>query len=247
MNTATTAESAAIAAVEQSLFVTVPDVTLPGGVLVPSFQVTQYFCSKDEDGRAIVSATAAPWVEVNYYDAVAACIAAGTPLITELQALAIAHDIANQGANWTGGVVGVGNLKQGLHKGSVDEAQPGDYVSADADEDRWFTLSNGSRICDAAGNLFTWIFDNVQGDEQGLVAKPFAEDSPSIATAPYPSMEKGTGWRPAAGRDWSGGALVRGGYWGSDDDAGVFRLDYGWPGDGSDCVGFRCTKPSSGL
>ena len=60
-------------------------------------------------------------------------------------------------------------------------------------------------------------------------------------------MEKGTGWRPSAGRDWSGLALVRGGYWDSVGDAGAFRLNYDWPDLGDDSVGFRCTKPSSGL
>lgn len=227
---------------KENLFVTVPAVTLPNGVTVPSFQVGQYFCSKNDDGLATVSATAAPWVEVNYHDAVAACKAANLNLITELQALAIAHDIVNQGANWTGGTVGEGKLKQGLRNDTVDEVQPASFVPADADEDRWLVLSNGSRICDASGHLFTWVFDDVQGDEQGLIAKAFAEDSPSVTTPPYPSMTKGMGWRPKAGTDWSGYALIRGGYWSSDGDAGAFGLDGGWPDRVSDYVGFRCTK-----
>ncbi len=242
MDTATTVEAVAVAAVEQSLFVTVPDVTLPNGVIVPSFQVGQYLCSENDDGKAVVTATGTPWVDINYYDAKEACEAAGFKLITELQCLAIAHDIANVGKNWTGGAVGVGNLKQGLRNDTVDEAQAGDYVPDDADEGRWFELSNGERICDASGNAFTWVFDDVQGDSDGLIAKPFADDSPSLTTAPYPSMEKGTGWRPNAGRDWSGYALVRGGYWGSVDFAGAFYLDRDWPdGEGGD-IGFRCTK-----
>lgn len=243
MNTATTAETVAVAAVEQSLFVTVPDVTLPNGVTVPSFQVGQYLCSEDENGDAVVSATGEPWVEIDYHDAKSACEAAGFKLITELQYLAIAYDIANQDINWTGGRVGEGALFQGLRNDTVDEAQPGNFEPEDPDERRWFELSNGERIYDISGNAFSWVFDDVQGDEEGLVAKPFAEDSPSIATAPYPSMEKGTGWRPDAGRDWSGIALVRGGCWNSDGHAGAFCLDFGWPGFGGVGVGFRCTKP----
>jgi len=226
----------------ENLFATVPAVTLPNGITVPSFQVGQHFCSKGEDGLATVSATAAPWVRINYHAAIEACKAAGLNLITELQALAIAHDVAQVAANWTSGTVGEGKLIQGLRKYTVHAAQAGDYVPADEDERRWFVLSNGERICDVAGNLFTWVFDNVQGDEQGLIAKPFAEDSASIATAPYPSMERGMGWRPDAGRDWSGHALVRGGSWGDGDNAGAFDLNDGWPGDDDDFVGFRCTK-----
>ena len=232
------------AAVPQALstFVTVPATTLPGGHIEPSFQVGRYLCSKSSAGTAVIDATLAPWVNINYADARAACAAAGFKLITERQAMALAVNIAGVAANWTGGAVGEGSLRQGLRNDSVDSAQPGDFVPADADEQRWFELSNGERICDAAGNAFSWVFDNVQGDEQGLVARAFAADSPSITSAPYPSLERGVGWRPAAGRDWSGDALFRGGCFGSEDNAGVFYLGGDWPGGARDLVGFRCTK-----
>ncbi len=55
-------------------------------------------------------------------------------------------------------------------------------------------------------------------------------------------MEKGVGWMPSAGADWSGGALVRGGCFVSDGNAGVFRLGSGFPGNELDLVGVRCTK-----
>jgi len=227
---------------QANMFVPVPETTLPDGTIVAAFQVAKYFSSRGDDGQVVINASDAPWTEISYHDAVAAAETSGFKLITETQALAIAHNIANVGANWSGGAVGVGSLKQGLHNDTVDEAQPGDFVPDDADEDRWFTLSNGSQICDAAGNLYTWVFDNVQGNEQGLIAKPFAKDSPSITTAPFPSMEKGMGWRSTAGSDWSGNALVRGGYWGSDGLAGAFHLGSGWPGGERGDVGFRCTK-----
>lgn len=225
-----------------NLFVTVPTITLPNGVTVPSFQVGQYLCAKGEDGAAVVSATAAPWVRINYAEAGQACTAIGGKLITELQYLAIAHDIAAQGINWTGGKVGVGGVFQGLHQGHVDVAQPGDFVSNDESERRWHQLSNGEKVFDFAGNAYSWVFDDVQGDEQGLVARAFAEESPSIATAPHPCMENGMGWRPDAGSNWSGGALVRGGFWDDEDGAGVFYLGIGWPGSRVGFIGFRCTK-----
>jgi formylglycine-generating enzyme required for sulfatase activity len=222
-------------------FITVPEVTLPNGTVVPSFQVGQYACSKSEDGLAAVTAEGAPWVRINFEEAKAACAAAGFALITELQWLAIAHDVVNQDCNWTGGKVGEGELFQGLRDDTVNEAQPGDYVPADSSEQRWLTLSNGERICDMNGNVYQWIFDNVQGDENGIISSEFSEDSPSITTPQFPSEEKGMGnyevW------DWSGVALIRGGYWDSESRAGVFRLDYCWPGSRADRIGFRCTKP----
>ena len=220
--------------IELGAFVTVPETTLPSGLVVPSFQISKFLCSQSKDG--------APWVDVNYHDAQAACERAGARLITETQALAIAHDIAQQDINWTGGKVGEGSIYQGLHKGSVSTAHGPNWEPDDADERRWHQLSNGERIYDFAGNAFTWVFDDVQGDEQGLTTK-IAADSISLTTAPYPSLEKGMGWRPDGARDWSGDALVRGGYWDSGSDAGVFSLGDGWPDDEDDNVGFRCTKP----
>jgi len=226
-----------------SQFATVPEVTLPSGIVVPSFQVARYLTGKSADGTLLIASDAAPYVEISYHDAIAAACGAGLALITELQYLALAHDIASVAANWTGGAVGEGDLKQGLRNGEFDEAQPASVVSESPDEDRHFVLSNGEIIDDVAGNACSWVFDNVQGDDQGILKAPFADDSISLTTAPYPSRERGTGWRPGAGAAWSGYALIRGGYWDGGDYAGVFRLSYARPGDADDYVGFRCTKP----
>jgi len=242
MNAATQIETVATASADQPLFAPVPETTLPDGTVVPAFQVAKYLSGQDDAGKMIVSESVAPWVEINYHDAKAAAVAAGLQLITETQWLAIAHDIASQDINWTGGKVGEGSLFQGLRKWTVEEAQAGDFVSPDPDERRWFELSNGARIYDFPGNAFSWVFDDVQGDDDGLIAKPFAAESPSLATAPYPSMEKGMGYRPIAGSDWSGDALVRGGCWYSYGYAGAFGLLSGWPVSEDDNVGFRCTK-----
>lgn len=221
-------------------FITVPQTTLPNGTVVPSFQVGQYACSQDADGKAIVTPDGKPWVRIDYHEARKACENSGFALITELQWLAIAYDAVNQDCNWTGGKIGDGDLFQGLRNDTVNEAQAGDYVPADSSEQRWLTLSNGERICDMNGNIYQWVFDNVQGDKNGIVASDFAEDSPSITTPPYPNREKGMGdyevW------DWSGRALFRGGCWYSESDAGVFVLSVGWPDSRDDRVGFRCTK-----
>ena len=225
-----------------SEFVLVPESKLPNGHVEPAFLVARYLSSKGPAGIPQSTPAGEPWIEIDYHDARAACESAGLKLITELQWLALAHDIANQDANWTGGKVGEGSIYQGLHKDTVSSAQPGNYESTDPEERRWFVLSNGEKVFDFAGNAYSWVFDNVQGDDAGLVAQAFAADSPSIATAPYPSMEKGVGWIPKASSGWSGSALIRGGCWSSGGDAGVFYLGGGWPDDGGDFVSFRCTK-----
>ncbi len=227
------AGSSFLAPREQQL-ITVPEVTLPNGTTVPSFQVSQYHWSRSDDGT--------PWVNIGYHDARKACQEAGMSLITELQALAIAHDIVQQDINWTGGKVGLGKVFQGLHKGRVEGPREREFVSPDPEERRWHQLSNGSRIYDFAGHVFSWVFDDVQGDENGIVARPFAKDSPSISTASGLSAAEGIGCTPQAKSSWAGLALIRGGYWYSERYAGVFRLrnvppDYEW-----DSVGFRCTK-----
>ena len=231
-----------VPAVQLPAFVTVPETTLPGGIVVPAFEVARYLSSRDDSGALLIAADRMPWVEIDYHAARAACTAAGYKLITELQALALSYNIATQPANWTGGAVGEGKLFQGLRSGDFDEAQAASYVPSSDDERRYFALSNGERVCDVSGNAFTWVFDDVQGDSDGLVARAFAKNSPSITTATYPSMQRGAGWQPRAGSDWSGGALVRGGCFLSEDYAGVFRLGDGWPGGADDDVGFRCTK-----
>jgi len=215
-------------------FIAVPETTLPNGTVVPAFQVSQYHATRREDGT--------PWVEVNYHDARAAAERSGLTLITETQWLAIAHNIAQQPINWTSGTVGEGKLFQGMRKGTVGEAQPHSYEPEDADERRWHELSNGERIYDMAGHVFSWVFDDVQGDDHGLIAKPFSKDSPSLTTPPAASLENGGGWMPDAGADWSGYALCRGGCWYSGGGAGVFNLGGGWPVSEYGSVGFRCTK-----
>lgn len=227
------AGSSFITAPEERL-ITVPEVTLPNGTTVPSFQVGQYHCSRSNDGT--------PWVSISYHDARKACQEAGMSLITELQSLAIAHDIVQQDINWTGGKVGLGRLFQGLQKGTVEGPQGRDFVSPDSDERRWHQLSNGSRIYDFAGHVCSWVFDDVQGDENGIVARPFAKDSPSISTSSGLGAAQGIGWAPQAESIGAGRALRRGGCWNSERSAGVFRLSYGHPGSVWDNVGFRCTK-----
>lgn len=232
-------------AAEKSLaaseFVTVPETMLPNGQVVPSFRVAKYLSTRGPAGIPVSISTGAPWVEINYHEAVAAASGAGLNLLTETQALAIAWNVSRQDINWTGGKVGEGKLYQGLHQGNFEAAQPGNVESDDTEECRWFELSNGERLYDVAGNAFSWIFDDVHGDEQGVVVCRFESDDISLQ-APYGIHEKGMGWRPGS-RDWSGSALIRGGYWVSESYAGAFNLVSDWPDNRFVDVGFRCTQP----
>lgn len=236
-----------VALVADKYFKIVPDTTLPGGLFVPAFQVAQYPLSKDADGVVGVTGHGTPLVNINYHAARQQCADLGLSLITESQSLSLAYNLAQQARNWISGVVGEGSMYQGLHLDLDDAyaAKPFDFVSPDASERREFFLADDDEyfVKDVAGNVYTWVFDDVQGDENGIVADPFTADSPSITTAPYPSMEKGMGWQPRVGADRSSRALIRGGYWRSRGDAGVFGVGDGWPGRDSGDVGVRSTKP----
>jgi len=225
------------------LFIPIPETTLPDGTIVPTFHVSQYVCTQGADGKAAVTAEGAPWVRINFEEAKAACIAAGYALLTERQWLAIAVNAAAQACNWNGGAVGKGRLAQGLRQDTVSGPQPGDYLPDDPDEQRFLTLSNGELICDLNGNVYQWIFDDVQGDERGIVARAFSPASSSITSAPFASLTKGMGWQPSPDADWSGLALIRGGFWVSGSVAGAFSLGGDWPDRRGDLVGFRCTQP----
>ncbi len=224
-------------------FVTVPASMLPDGRMVDSFRISKYPCAKGDGDKVLLSPSAKPWVNVTYREARAACAASGLALPTESQELALRLGVCAQDINWTGGKVGKGKVYQGIHKGAVSSAQAADYVSSDPDERAWHQLSNGQRIYGLAGNIWTFVFDDVQGGEDGLVKGRINADSLSLVTAPYESMTHGMGYRPDGSRDWSGFALLRGGFWGDEDYAGVFLLDYARPGRRRDYVGFRCTKP----
>jgi hypothetical protein len=227
--------------VTEEHFVTVAETTLPNGRIVPAFKYAKYPASKDDSGALQLSASAKPWVSVSFSDAAAACAAAGYQLARESQELAIRLQVVQQAENWTGGAVGVGKVFQGLHKGTVRSAQAADYVSDDPEERSWHVLANGEKVYGLAGNIYTHVYDDVQGDSRGLCTR-IADDSPSLTTAPYPSCVNGMGYRPDGARDWSGGALIRGGFWIVGDDAGVFGLNHAYPSYASDYVGFRCTK-----
>lgn len=224
-------------------FIVVPATTLPCGITVPAFAVARWLAARGPGGRVLLSESARPWVNIGYHAALDACRRAGMGLLTELQALALAHDVARQAVNWGGGALKVGKLYQGLHKGEFQRPQPACVVSLDPLERRWLMLSTGERIADLAGNAFSWVFDDVQGNVDGVVAHGFDARSPTVSGAPGARWEQGLGWWPQAGRRWYGRALARGGAWSSGEGAGVFTVIDEAPRSERPYIGLRCTLP----
>lgn len=233
---------------EDRQFVTVPYTILPGGLVVPEFQVAKFAAARDAAGKLSFDGADAPWANINYAEAQAAANENGYKLITETQWLAIAWNASQVAANWSGGSVGAGKMNQGIRNDS--KARQGDYLPDTQSESnpvrRYLTLTNGQRVYDFNGNLFQWVFDDVQGNSAGIINATITEQSLSrsvaLAAGAADWREKGLGWQPTGDAHWSGGALVRGGYFYSGDRAGVFYLYYGFPDYRYDLVGFRCTK-----
>lgn len=154
--------------------------------------------------------------------------------------MAIVYNIIAQDVNWSEGKVGEGHIYRGLRMGLVNEAQSPSYEPIDPDERRWHQFSNGERIFDFSGNAFIWVFDNVQGDEKGIIERQFAEDSISIVPI-YNRPVRGVDWHIAAGDDRSGHAIVRGANWCSG-RGDWFGLYINFPDYIGTDIGFRCTK-----
>jgi hypothetical protein len=230
-------------------FVRVPETRLPGGLVVPAFEVSQFLCSKRIgpalEAQADSVADLPPWTWITYAQAVKVCLATGWTLIRESQWLAIAFDLVNRSSNWSGGAVGAGKLWQGLHQDSVESPCAAILQPSDENEPRWKTLSNGRRLCDFGGNAWSWVHDDIQGSPRGM-ARILDPDSISLTTAPYPPREQGMGIRPASRQVWDGRALIRGGSFRCGEDAGAFALYAALAPSGYQSVGFRATRPISG-
>ena len=233
---------------ESSEFVRVPETRLPGGEVVPAFEVSRYLCCLDTDWRVPHAASWAhtvPAVRISYRRALEACRNSGWDLITERQWLAIADDVASVDANWTLWKFGEGKLRQGLRHGYTHGPVSGMFHPDTDDEFRLKRLSNGERIYDFGGNAWSWVFDDLQGGPDG-VAAIVEEDSPSLTTARFPSTSKGMGRFPKRRQAWDGRGLIRGGGWRSGKDSGAFALYAAQLYGEYLSVGFRATRPIAG-
>jgi len=190
-------------------------------------------------------------------------------LLTNAQWQAIARNIESVSSNWSNGSSSDSNsLNRGNSNQSAalaaDASDTNGCVGITSNDDpadncgsawhvnkRTHTLSNGEVIWDIAGNVWEWVQDNLtsQGSNDYVSQNP--------ANVPDASAGK-LKWGPAGNYtaknsgeygglgygylNYSGGAVLRGGVWGSDTSAGVFAShlncdptytsNYG--------VGFRC-------
>lgn len=228
-------------------WVGIPSMKIPtnasGGTLtVPAFCVQKYLASQS-GGTAVSSASGTPWVNINWYSAQTACTAAGGRLMRDSEWMALAHNIANVDANWSGGAVDSGNIKRGLSASEIFSAQPSTGTAATGGG-RARTLNTGDVVWDIGGNIYQWTYGDMTGDNTGLYGSALYLDR---NTAPYDSGTRGMGWHfipaynlPYGG--WAANAPIRGGHFNDGDDAGPFRLNNNPASISLTYVGFRCTK-----
>ncbi|MBM4253141.1 MAG: LamG domain-containing protein [Deltaproteobacteria bacterium] len=149
-------------------------VKVPGD---PDFGTSEFCVQKypasNVSGIATAQAGQAPWVNVSFTAAKAACAALGTEyhLITNPEWMTIATNIARTPSNWSGGVVGNGTLSRG-NSGSVTTAacaasanDTNAYVDSNCVGQNTGTfslrrtqnLASGNVIWDVGGNLWQWV------------------------------------------------------------------------------------------
>lgn len=224
-------------------WVGVPSMNIPTGPSttrnVPAFCVMKYIPG-NVGAVATSSASATPWVSINWADAQTKCAAstAGGRLIRESEWMALAHNLTGVDANWTGGAVDNGNIKDGLQNSEAGSAQPSTGTAATGGG-RPRTLSTGDVVWDIGGNVYQWTYNDLTGASSGQYGTSMPVEQVAV---PYASQTRGMGYYPAAGTNWSGYAPVRGGDWDHGTNAGPFRLDYHGPTGTSAGIGFRCTK-----
>jgi hypothetical protein len=130
-----------------SLTGTGPFACSTGMIPVPAGDNKEGFCvdkyeAKNVGGVATSQASGTPWVSITQYDARDACKAAGKHLITEVEWLQIAHNIEQEGWNWSGGTAGSGQMSDGHGWGSS-------AIAASTDDD---PCSGTGQTCDTS----TW-------------------------------------------------------------------------------------------
>lgn len=227
-------------------WVAVPSMVIPADysnrtITVPAFCVMKYAASQS-GSAAVSSVDGMPWTNITWYAAQSACAADGGHILRESEWMAIAHNLTNVGANWSGGFVDSGDIKGGLQNNADATPHPASGMFADG---RIRTLSTGEAIWDIGGNIWHWTYHDLVGGSSGIWgAMPFSQ-----RTAPFDSGSRGMGWYPSLADDyqdgftlWSGFAPVRGGRANSFNDAGPFNLSGANPSYSHVSWGFRCAK-----
>ncbi|MFK7827158.1 MAG: SUMF1/EgtB/PvdO family nonheme iron enzyme [Oligoflexales bacterium] len=214
-----------------------------------------------------------PWVIISQEEAQRECasLGQGYDLTSNTEWMTIATNIANVSSNWSGGVVGNGQLIRGHSDTSPGTACAASSSTAmnvvendctnqpserdDFIEQRTHTLSNGAIIWDFSGNAWEWTnYLNENGKPtpvssewneyiyiSGTDIMPLTKLIPQIAIDNNWNSTESIG-KYLAGENQSGGALLRGGSFGNATNAGVFAAGlFESPTYSMAHVGFRCT------
>ena len=205
--------------------------------------------AKSVSGVATSRALETPWVSINQNQAKVECEKIGAHLITNAEWMAIARDIESVSSNWSGTVLNRGNSNSSAAMNGTD---PLSGINK-----RTHTLSNGQVIWDFAGNVWEWVDAQIptQADMKptgrywpgeikdvtdwgnGLA---YSEIGPKDNTF---TMSNGVGGIYYDTSYTSNRAFLRGGYWSSGADAGVFALVLKYsPTYLTAGIGFRCAR-----
>ena len=126
------------------------------------------------NGRSIAS-LAGGWQIANVSQTSSAyyCANIGAHLMTNNEWQTIAWNAENVASNWSGGVVGSGNMGRGNSDNSVAEpASPDDSATdyltgyTDFTHQRTQTLSDGSVVWDMGGNIWQWTNNTITGTNE---------------------------------------------------------------------------------
>jgi hypothetical protein len=223
-----------------SPFIPIQETQLPDGRVVAAFSVSKFLARQSGSGDLRLLSdfdTSAPWTDISYLRALALSRRNSYNLLADTQYLAITQQILQNAKNWESGQIGVGEL-----------VGAGDETSATGNLDilrirRYFV---GEYILEDFGpGYFTLLFDDVQGDADGVIQHSFTDQSSSVS-------EFGRGFDevqgipyPTPGINWAGNVIVRSGVQASPGSGTQMRMQHIWPEGSSPIIGYRVVKPEA--
>ncbi|MEF2175797.1 MAG: prepilin-type N-terminal cleavage/methylation domain-containing protein [Candidatus Absconditabacteria bacterium] len=126
-----------------------------------------------QDGPIVSLSGKYPITRITQPQAIAACESIGGHLITNNEWMTTARNIEKNPVNWSGGVVGINNIYNGLSNGALGcvgmsktiyplipnnrATKTGNGGNTDCDNRRQLEISNGQKIWDLAGNVWEHV------------------------------------------------------------------------------------------
>lgn len=236
--------------------------TLVSGDKIEAFLVMQYEARQGDNNQPISVPEGLPWTNISQLRARGMCRRIGGDLISDLQWMAIANDIAEVDENWTGERKGRGYLRRGHSDNLPNRALSADNIDEDEKQQRTFRLSNNEIIWDVAGNVQEWTSDSIARSrikeeivpvfsgwtEYAKIIQLLEEIEEIKHIKPLQEIwtsQEGIGKLYVPAEPMSAGYhFVRGGAWDSMERAGIFALSLRYGMGYSDAtIGFRCVKP----